>query len=160
MVLAAGRLSVRVQSNLGIIRAGVARGLSSTQIQGLIRQTGQAGLRRTDLLQGIRHVRGIQESALRVRSVGLDRFPDPSRFEISRTRMLSEFSYDIRIRGTSRFTGERVDRFLTVRSDRNLTPRQILDEANTAFDLSEAEAKYKEAGDDRTFTVIGAKRRG
>ena len=159
MVLAVGRLTVRTQSNIGIIRAGVQQGLSSTAIQGLIRQTGQAGLRRTDLLQGIRHVKGISESALRVRSVGLDRFPDPARFEQARTTMLSEFSYEIRVRGTSQFTGVRVDRFITVRSDRNLTPRQILEEAETAFDLSEAEAKYREAGDDRTFTVIGARRR-
>ena len=159
MVLAATRLSVRVQSNLGIIRGGVSQGLSSTAIQGLIRQTGQAGLRRTDLLQGIRHVRGIIDSGTRIRSVGFDRFPDPSRMEISRTTMLSEFSYDVRVRGTSRFTGEQVDRFMTVRSDRNLTPRQILEEAQEAFDLSEAEAKYREAGDDRGFTVIGARRR-
>ena len=107
----------------------------------------------------MRHVRGVSESALRVRSVGLDRFPDVSRFERARTTMLSEFSFEIRVRGTSQFTGQQVDRFITVRSDRNLTPRQILEEAEEAFDLSEAEAKYREAGDDRTFTVIGARRR-
>lgn len=160
MVLALTRLTVRTQSNIGIIRAGVSQGLSSTAIQGLIRQTGQTGLRRTDLLQAIRHVRGIAESATRIRSVGLDRFPDPSRFEVSRTTMLSDLSYEVRVRGTSQFIGERIDRFITVRSDRNLTPRQILKEAETAFDLSAADAKYREAGDDRIFTVIGAKRRG
>ncbi len=159
MVLAVGRLTVRTQANIGIIRAGVSQGLSSTAIQGLIRQTGQTGLRRTDLLQGMRHVRGIAESAVRVRSVGLDRFPDPLRMERARTTMLSEFSFEIRVRGTSQFTGQQVDRFITVRSDRNLTPRQILEEAEEAFDLSQAEAKYREAGGDRTFTVIGARRR-
>lgn len=160
MVLAVGRLSVRVQSNIGIIRAGVGRGLSSTQIQGLIRSTGQVGLRRIDLLQGMRHVRGIAESATRIRSVGLDRFPDPSRFEISRTRMLSDFSFEVRLRGFDPTINGRGDRFITVRSNRNLTPREIQAEAQSAIDEAEPETKYKQLEGEITITIIGAKRRG
>lgn len=160
MVLAATRLTVRVQSNLGIIRGGVARGLSSTQIQGLIRQTGQVGLRRTDLLQGIRHVQGIAESATRIRSVGLDRFPDPSRFEVSRTTMLSNFSYEVRVHAFDRRAGQVVDRFITVRSDRNLTPRQIQEEAQAAIDEAPDEASSGQLSEVEAITVIGARRRG
>ncbi len=160
MVLAVGRLTGRVQSNIGIIRAGVNRGLSSTQIQGLIRQTGQTGLRRTDLLQGIRHVRGIAESGTRIRSVGLDRFPDPSRFEISKTTMLSDLSYEVRVRAFDRRQQRVVDRFITVRSDRNLTPRQIQEEAQLAIDEAPEEAESGQLSEVESMTIIGAKRRG
>lgn len=160
MVLAAGRLTVRVQSNLGIIRGGVARGLSSTQIQGLIRQTGQAGIRRTDLLQGMRHVRGITESGTRIRFVGLDRFPDPSLMEVSRTTMLSEFSYNVRVRAFDRRQGRTVDRFITVRSNLNLTPRQIQEEAQAAIDEAPEEVSSGQLSEVEAITVIGAKRRG
>lgn len=160
MVLAAGRLSARVQSNIGIIRGGVARGLSSTQIQGLIRQTGQTGLRRTDLLQGMRHVRGIVDSGTRIRSVGLDRFPDPGRMEISRTTMLSEFSYEVRVRAFDRRQGRVVDRFITIRSDRNLTPRMIQEEAQLAIDEAPDEASSGQLSEVQAITVIGARRRG
>lgn len=159
MVLALPSLAVRVQSNIGIIRAGVARGLSSQSIQGLIRATGQPGVRRTDLLAGIRHVQGIAESGVRIRSVRLDRFPDPSRIERAKGILLSEFSYDVRVRAFDLRQGIVVDRFITVRSDRNLTPQQIRDEAQRAIDEAPAEAESGQLSQVESITVIGARRR-
>lgn len=159
MVLALVRLPIRVQSNIGIIRAGVARGLGSNAIQDLIRSTGQPGVRRQDLLQGIRHVRGIAESGSRIRSVGLDRFPDPSRIEQARGPMLSNFSYDVRVRAFDRRQGRVVDRFITIRSDTNLTPRQIQEEAQNALDEAPDEAESGQLSEVVSIIVIGARRR-
>lgn len=160
MVLSLARLTARVQSNIGIIRGGVARGLSSTEIQGLIRQTGQAGLRRTDLLQGMRHVQGIAETGLRIQNVRKDLFPDPSRFEISRTPMLSEFSYEVRVGPEFLDDGSLNKKFLTVRSDRNLRPQDILQNAEDALAGAPEFGPYiRLRGDDR-LTIVGGKRRG
>lgn len=159
MVLTATRLTGRVQSNIGIIRAGVARGLGSNAIQDLIRSTGQPGIRRRDLLQGIRHVRGIAESGSRVRFVGFDRFPDPSRFEQARGPMLSNFSYDVRVRAFDGRQGAVVDRFITIRSDKNLTPRQIQEEAQRALEEAPDEAESGQLSEVSSITIVGARRR-
>ena len=160
MVLAASRLTPRVQANIGIIRAGVARGLPSTEIQNLIRATGQPGIRRTDLLAGIRHASGVVESASRIRSVSLDRFPDPMRIELAKGPMVSQFSYDVRFRAYDARQGKRVDRFMTVRSNRNLTPRMIQEEAEDALEAASDEAESGQLSEAEGFVVVGARRRG
>ena len=160
MVLSVTRLSVRVQSNIGLIRGGVARGLSSEGIQNLIRATGQPGIRRTDLLAGIRHASGVAESAFRIRSVSLDRFPDPSRIEFAKGPMVSNFSYDVRFRAFDARQGRVVDRFITVRSDRNLTPRMIQESAQDALQQAPDDAESGQLIDVRDITVVGARRRG
>ena len=160
MVVAAVRLSPRVQSNIGLIRAGINRGLTSTQIQSLIKATGQPGLRRTDLLSGMRYAKGIQEAGFRIRSVTLDRFPDPSRIPVAKGRILRNFSYEVRFSAIDRRTGLRKDHFLTVRSDKNLTPRQIQTEAQRALDEAPLESETDQFSEGREFTVVGAVRRG
>ena len=159
MVILAARLPIRVQQNIGIIRGGVNRGLSSEAIQGLIRGTGQVGLRRQDLLQGIRHVRGIAESGQNIRNTRRDRFPDPSRISSARGPMISNFSYDLRVGAELNADGTRNNRFITVRSDRNLTPQNILDEAETALETAGELARYGRIEDDEQLSIVGARRR-
>lgn len=159
MVIPFVALSSRVQANIGIIRGGVARGLSSTAINDLIRSTGQTGIRRTDLLAGIRSERGVVESASRIRSVPLDRFPDPSRIAQAKGRMLSNFSYDVRVRGIDSITGEASDRFITVRSNTNLTPRQIQAEALEAVEEAPETARSGEISEIESMVIVGARRR-
>lgn len=159
MVMAGSALSARVQSNMGIIRAGVNQGLSSSAIQSAIRATGQLGIRRVDLLQGIRYARGIAESGLQIRSVGRDRFPDPMRIEQSKTPMLSNYSYDVRVRALDGRSGKVVNRFVTVRSDRNLTPRMIEDEAQRAIDEAPEENESGQLSEVESLVVVGARRR-
>ena len=159
MVILAARLPIRVQQNIGIIRGGVNRGLSSEAIQGLIRGTGQTGIRRQDLLQGIRHVRGIAESGLNIRNTRRDRFPDPSRIPLARGPMISNFSYDLRIGPELNRDGTRNQRFITVRSDRNLRPQDMLDEAEAALEQAGELARYARIADDEELTIIGARRK-
>ena len=60
MVMSFGGLSKAAKANYSIIQSGVARGLSSKAInQNIIDSTGK-GLRRTDLLSGMRLSGGIQ----------------------------------------------------------------------------------------------------
>lgn len=159
MVILAARLPIRVAQNIGIIRGGVARGMSSEAIQGLIRGTGQAGIRRQDLLQGIRHVRGIEESGTRISNVGLDRFPDPSRISQARGPMISNFSYDVRIGSRLNADGSLNKRFITIRSDRNLTPRNILDEAEAALETAGELARYGRIVENERLSITGARRK-
>lgn len=160
MVLAATRLTARVQSNIGLIRAGVNQGLSSNAIQGLIRSTGQAGIRRQDLLEGMRHVSGIAESATRIRSVRLDRLPDPSRIQIARGPMISNFSYDVRIGPRLLSDGSLNRQHITVRSETNLRPQEILDNATDAMEQFPFDPQRYEFNADSGMTVVGARRKG
>lgn len=159
MVILATRLAVRVQANIGIIRAGVAQGFSATGIQGLIRATGQPGIRRTDLLAGIRHVQGIVESATRIRSTRLDFFPDPARITQAKGTLISNFSYEVRVRAFDRRQGRVVDRFLTIRSDRNLTPRMIQEEAQQAVDEAPDDRETGQLSEVESITLVGARRK-
>lgn len=159
MVLALAALATRAQANIGLIRAGVSRGMTSTQIQGLIRSTGQTGLRRRDLLEGIRHVQGRVQSGTRIQNTRRDRFPDPSRIEPARGRMLSNFSYDVRV-GRQIFDGGKdVSKYITVRSDTNLRPQDILDEAEKALDAAPDGRHYQRVRADEPLVVIGARRK-
>ncbi len=74
--------------------------------------------------------------------------------------MLSNFSYEVRVRAFDRRQGSVVERFITVRSDRNLTPRQIQEEAQLAIDEAPEEASSGQLSEVEVITVIGAKRRG
>lgn len=159
MVLALGTLAVRVRSNIGIIRAGVNQGLTSNAIQQLIRSTGQPGLRRVDLLAGIRHASGIAESGVRIQNIRLDRFPDPARIESARGPMVSNFSYDVRVGVRLNPDGSFNRRHLTIRSERNLTPQQIVDEAERALAEAPELARYGRIREEETLTVVGARRK-
>lgn len=159
MVLALVSLASRAQSNIGLIRAGVSRGMTSTQIQGLIRATGQAGIRRQDLLEGIRHVQGRVQSGTRIQNTRRDRFPDPRRIEPAKGVMLRNFSYDVRVSGFDPETGVPKDVFITIRSDENLRLGDIQDMAQEVLDTAPALARYSQLGDEITLTVVGARRR-
>ncbi len=160
MVLAVALLAPRVRTNLSLIRGGVDRGMTSNQIQGLIRATGQTGIRRTELLSGIRYLKGIADSGVRVRNTPLDRFPDPSRMTIAKGPMFRNFAYEVRMQGFSHLDGEVRSRFITVRSDRNLTPRQIQAEAQNVLDQADPGNQSGQLRDVGDITVIGARRRG
>ena len=88
-----------------------------------------------------------------------DRLPDPRRIELAKGPMIRNFSYDVRIRGVLRTTGTTSDLFITIRSDRNMTPGEILEAAQEVLDTAPSLAKYSEFEDETTLTVVGARRR-
>lgn len=159
MVTPAGLLSASALRNLATIQGGVARGLSSTAIQTLIRETTGTGVRRVDLLEAIRSVRGIAESGVRVQFTRKDRYPDPARIERAKTRILSNYSYTVRVDGIDRFTGAESRVHLTVRSDRLLTPGEVESEALEAVREAQADTPSDVPIEGPLFTIVGAMRR-
>lgn len=134
MVLLAAQLADKVRRNLSTIQAGVSRGLTSRQINSLIETATGSGVRRVDLLAGIRHLRGQVEGALHIRNIRRDRLPDPARLPRAQTRILSNFSFVVDVRGIDSDTGLAATRQLTIRSDRLLTPAEIEEAALDAID--------------------------
>ncbi len=134
MVLSRGQLSRKVQQNLGTIRGGVARGLSSSAINALVRSDQGVGLRRTDLLAGIRHIRNIEEAGARLRSIRRDLSPDPRRLPHAKTPILSDYSYTVQVRGTDPSSNQQVRANLTVRKNRPMSRADIEQETQDAID--------------------------
>ena len=122
-------LSTRVQSNMAIIRAGVAQGLTQKGIQGLIEQTGQRGIRKTDLLKGMRYAKGVQDTGPYLRSIRRDRRPNPARLPQSIAPMTRAYRFEVRIDGTNPVTNARESNYVTVRTDNLLTPEELEREA-------------------------------
>ena len=129
MAMLPSLLSERVRSNMGIIRGGVARNLSSKAINQLIIDSGQSGIRRTDLLAGIREVKGIVQSGDYVKNIRKDRRPDPAPIQRSRGLMLSEYSFDVKLESTLKSTGAKVEHWVTIRKDALPTIQDIEDGA-------------------------------
>jgi hypothetical protein len=106
-------LSASFIRNLPLITSMVEAGESSTAIQGALQRLGQ-GVRRQDLLQGIRSLQGIEESGEYLSSVRNDRRPDPSRLPPPLTSTLRPFSFQVRIDGILEETGESASQYVTV----------------------------------------------
>ena len=152
-------LSTRVQSNMAIIRGGVARGFTSKQIQGLITETGQKTIRRTDLLKGIRYAKGVQDTGPYLRSIRRDLRPNPARLPQSIAPMTRAYRFEVRIDGTNPITQARESNFVTVRTDKLLSPEELEAEAERLWNegQSRKEARYTMVFG-RAIMETGAKR--
>ncbi len=106
-------LSASFIRNLPLITSMVEAGESTTAIQGALQRLGQ-GVRRQDLLQGIRALQGIEETRDYLSSVRNDRRPDPSRLPPPITSTLRPFSFQVRVTGILADTGERASQFVTI----------------------------------------------
>jgi hypothetical protein len=106
-------LSASFIRNLPLITSMVEAGESSTAITDALQRLGQ-GVRRQDLLEGIRALKGIQESGDYLSSVRNDRRPDPSRLPPPITSTLRSFSFNVRVDGILEETGERASQYVTV----------------------------------------------
>lgn len=120
-------LSASALRSIGFIRAGVARGLSTSVIQNTLSEAGM-GVRRTDLLAAVRSVRGQEAAAGRLRFVRADLRPDPGRFAPAIHKTLRKFSVVMELRDA---LGDR--RFLTIASNEPLSRARLEDEALGAW---------------------------
>lgn len=159
MVLQAAQLAGRVRRNLPTIEAGIARGLSSRAINSLISTATGTGLRRVDLLAGMRHVRGQVEAGLHIRNIRRDRLPDPARMPRAQTHILSDYSFVVEVRGVDPSTGLASTRNLTVRSDRLLTPAEIESEARSAIDEAQSDTTSDVPFEVDQIVVVSGRRR-
>jgi hypothetical protein len=122
--MAAPRLSSSAARALPFIESGVSRGLSTTQIQTEL-SAGGIGVRRTDLLEAVRAVRGAELAADRLKSVRSDYRPDPSRLPQAVTRQLREYSFRVRVQGYNPETGNPESRYFNVSTNELMTREDI-----------------------------------
>lgn len=107
--------------------------MSSTSLQRALSARGM-GVRRTDLLDAIRHVRGVERRTNALASVRRDRKPDPTRIAIARTNIRRSFSFVLRARGFDMVSGELTERFVTIASDKVLSRQELEDAARDMFE--------------------------
>lgn len=130
-------LSPKARQALPYIESGLARGLSGNAIQRELSLAG-IGLRRTDLQEAIRGLRGAELAADRLKFVRPDRRVDPSRLAPAITRQLREYSFRVRIEGVNAVTGETERRYVNVSTDRLLTAEDI-DSIAASYVIQDAE---------------------
>lgn len=117
-------LSRSANRALPFIESGLSRGLSTTQLQRQLSESG-LGVRRADLLDAVRTIRGTELAADRLKAVRSDLRPDPQRMPVARTRQLREYSFRVRVQGINPDTGERQARYFQVATDDLLTRSEI-----------------------------------
>lgn len=130
---ASATFSASIRRALPLIQAGVSRGLSSTALQRSLSRTG-FGVRRTDLLDAMRSIRGEERAGSALRSIRRDRKPDPLRLPIAKTSIRRNFSFDVKVTGFDSNTGERFDRFITIATDDLMTRQEIEDKATEVIE--------------------------
>jgi len=159
MVTAAfAALSRATRANYSFIQQGVREGLSSAQINTALRaQTGQ-GIRRQDLLAGMRLAGGVQREGRNIANVGLTRRPSYEGFPTfspitSDKRYLIQ--YEVRTRDS--ITGETGTRYITVGTDERLTRAELDQAARDAYAAGQREARYGRNFLMETVVPIGAR---
>ncbi len=130
MVQPTARLSPSAARALPFIESGLARGLSSTALQSELSAAG-LGVRRTDLLEAIRSIKGMEVAADRLKSVRYDYTVDPSKLPFAVTRQLREYSFRVKVSGLNPLSGAYEDRFYNISSNDLMTRGEIEEVALT-----------------------------
>jgi len=144
MVTAAfSALSRATRANYAFISQGVAQGLTQKQINtALITATGK-GIRKQDLLAGMRVAGGVQREGRAIQNVRLDRRPSYARFPTFQP-ITSNKKYLIQyeIRTGDPVTGERGVKYITVGTDSLLTRAELDTAAMDAYEAGQREQRY------------------
>lgn len=146
------RLSRAVQANYSIIQAGVAQGISARALnERLLGATGR-GIRRSDLLEGMRFAGGVQTAGRNIGNIGFNRRPNyatlPSFNKVSSDK---KFLVQYEVRWKDSATGDVGSNFITVGTDETLTRLELDLEAQKAWVLGQTEETY---GRNREITAI------
>jgi len=113
------RLSKSAVRALVFIESGVKQGLSSRQISATLRGT-EFAVRRAELLEAIRYIRGVERTGPQLRSIRKDLRPDPASFPRAQTKIRREFSIRATVTGVHSQTGISATRNITLSLDRLL----------------------------------------
>ena len=137
MVLLAAGLSARARQNIQLIRGATNRGLTIPQTQALITQKQGRGMRRIDLSRAMNYSRGLTETGVYLRNVGLDRRPNPRRLATSIAQMTKRYRFEVKVNGIDTRTGLPREEFYTIRGNSDLTRREIEEKALEAYQKSQ-----------------------
>lgn len=119
-------LSASARLAFPYIQGMVEAGLSSSRIQEALSVAGM-GVRRTDLLEAIRAVNGVEISRDYLSSLRSTFLPDPSRLGTPATQTLRDFSFHVVVHGTDGTTGETILKHVTISSSSNLSKSALED---------------------------------
>jgi hypothetical protein len=159
MVLASfTQLSTATKASYSIIQAGVARGLSSKAINADIALRYGKGVRRQDLLQGMRVAGGVRTQGLNISNVRKDRRPSYARFPTfapvtSNKRYLVQYE----VRWSDPETGQTGSRYITVGTDARLTAGELDEAAKLAYEQGQGAARYKKNETLTSLVPVGAR---
>ena len=144
MVMGFGGLSASAKASYGIIQAGVARGLSSKAINADIALRYGQGIRRADLLQGMRVAGGVQQAGRNIGNVGLARRPNYSTLPaFSPVTSNKQYLIQYEVRWTDSVTGESGSNFITVGTDETLTRGELDQAAINAWEEGQKQLRYR-----------------
>ena len=129
-------LNKAARSALPIIQGGVRAGLTSSQINTAIKTAFGRSIRRQTLLDIIRAEKGIQRTGPVLRSLGLNKMPNPARLPEAITRIRRNFAFVVEVLGEREDTGVRVTQMITIATDNILTRGRIQQLAKEVVELS------------------------
>src|SRR5688572_15637636 len=121
-------LSPQGQVNQQYLQAGIARGMSANSVLRSLQQAG-IGYTRSAFLADYSILQGREQIHERLRSIPLNRRPDPARLPVATTKTLRRYSIVVEIIGDDTLTGNRLTRHVTIASDDILTIEDYLSEA-------------------------------
>ena len=158
MVMSFGGLSKAAKANYSIIQAGVARGLSSKAInENIIANTGK-GLRRTDLLSGMRLSGGIQTAGRNIGNIPFANTPNYATLpKFKKVGSQSKYLVQYEMRWRDSATGETGSNFITVGTDKHLSRGELDELAEKAWEKGQRERRYGENRVTSNLVPIGAR---
>lgn len=120
------------------IRGGVAQGVAPRVIQKVLEKAG-IPVPQPTLTKVITAERRRREAGARLRNLGRNRRPNPTRLPLSLTPIARAYAFLVELKGVSASTGEAVTKWMTVSTDELLTRGEIEAGAQEMFD-ADAEA--------------------
>lgn len=149
-------LAPRIRALLPIIEGGVARGISSRNINQAIKDATGTGIKRQTLLDVMRRISGVNALSSQLRFLPKTAIPNINRLPVALTRLQRRLSFTIELRGTEVATGNPTTQFVTVTTDTALS-REVLES------IAEEDARETGRYEDIEITsaiLIGGKRAG
>jgi len=158
MVMSFGGLSKAAKANYSIIQSGVARGLSSKAINELIKSSTGTGLRRTDLLSGMRLSGGVQTAGRNIGNIPFANTPNYATLPtFNRVSSPKKYLVQYEMRWTDSKTGDTGSNFITVATDKHLTRGELDEQAQLAWDEGRRLERYGENREITQLVPMGAR---
>ena len=126
MVMGFGGLSAAARRNYSSIQQGVAQGLSARAVNEAVRSATGRGIRRADLLEGMRLAGGVQQAGRNIGNVGFARRPNyatlPAFSPVTSNR---RYLVQYRVDWFDPVKQTRGSNFITVGTDQQLTRGEL-----------------------------------
>jgi hypothetical protein len=152
------QLSTATRASYSIIQAGVARGLSSKAINADIALRYGKGIRRQDLLQGMRVAGGVRAEGLNIANVRKDRRPAYDRFPtFSPVTSTKKYLVQYEVRWRDPVTGQTGSRFITVGTDERLMAGELDRAALDAYEQGQQALRYGRSEALTSLVPVGAR---